>query len=106
MFKLTTSNNTHVPKRPVREGYPDHEATIPDICIINQTNYNSAIILNSKMLRQALLADTEVTKQLLGIEVSDIHAPKAPRTLTVKKKTSPRTSLKPITEELKEDSNE
>lgn len=104
MFKLTTSNQTPIPKRPIREGYPDNEATVPDICIINQSNINSAIILNSKILRQALLADPKVTKELLGITVTDALQVK-PKKL-VKKTPTPKTVIKAVedtTEEVAHD---
>lgn len=104
MFKLTTSNQTPIPKRPIREGYPDHEATIPDICIINQSNINSAIILNSKILRQALLADPEVTKELLGVAVTDALQAKPKK--VVKKTSTPKTIIKAVEDSTEEVSND
>jgi hypothetical protein len=100
MFKLTTSNQTPKPKRTLYEGFPDVDASVPDICIINETNINSAILLNSKMLRQALLADPNVTKQLLGIIVEDATIVK-PKKL-VKKSTQQKAVLKAIEEEADE----
>lgn len=106
MFILTTSNQTPVPKRPIREAYPDHEATVPDICILNETNINSAIVLNSKMLRQALLANQDVTKKLLGITVTDATKPVENKEVdtkkTPRKPSVPRTIIKPIEEETNE----
>lgn len=106
MFILTTSNQTPKPKHTLREGFPDVEASIPDICILNRTNINSAIVLNSKMLRQALLANPEVTKSLLGITVTDATKPventKVTTKKTPKKPSVPRTTIKPIEEDVNE----
>ena len=94
MFILTTSNQTPKPKRTLYEGLPDVDASIPNICILNETNINSAIILNSKMLREALLANPEVTKQLLGITVEDATIIKPKK--VVKKTTPPKSIIKAI----------
>lgn len=99
MFILTKSNQTPKPKRTLYEGFPDVEASIPDICIINETNINNAIILNSKMLREALLANPEATKKLLGIVVTDatVVTTKEPTVKKAPKKPStPKTIFKPI----------
>lgn len=104
MFILTTSNQTPKPKRTLYEGFPDVESSIPDICILNETNINNAIILNSKMLREALLANPEATKNLLGVVVTDATAV-APQPVTKKvpkKSSTPKTILKPIEEEANE----
>lgn len=100
MFKLSTSNNTPTPKRIIREGFPDTNATIPDICIINETNIARAVLLNSSMLRQALLADPDVTKELLGVIVTDALQVK-PKKL-VKKTSTPKTIIKAVEESTEE----
>ena len=106
MFILTTSNQTPKPKHTLYEGFPDVEASIPDICILNETNINSAIVLNSKMLRQALLVNPEVTKKLLGITVTDATKPAENKEVNTKKTprkpSVPRTIIKPIEEETNE----
>lgn len=104
MFILTTSNQTPKPKRTLYEGFPDVEASIPDICILNETNINNAIILNSKMLREALLANPEDTKKLLGVVVTDATVEAKPLTVkkAPKKPSTPKTILKPIEEEANE----
>ena len=103
MFILTTSNQTPKPKRTLYEGFPDVESSIPDICILNETNINNAIILNSKMLREALLANPEATNKLLGVVVTDATVVTKPLTVKAPKKSStPKTILKPIEEEANE----
>lgn len=71
MFLLLPSNRTPVPKKLIREAVPRKEAMQPDICILNPTNVYNAILLNSLMLREALLANPTMTKELLGVIVQD-----------------------------------
>lgn len=44
-------------------------ATIPDICILNTQNVYNAQLLNSIMLREALLANRKETENILGLVI-------------------------------------
>lgn len=102
MFILTESRHTPIPKRQIREAFPDVECSVPDICILNASNATAAILLNSKMLREALLTNPEMTKNLLGIIVTDVNAPQEKK--VIKKSTKPRVALNKIdSPEIKED---
>ena len=52
----------------IRVGLPIHTDMIPNICITCKGSYE-CINLNSNVLRQALLANVDLTKELLGLEV-------------------------------------
>ena len=54
----------------LRVGLPIQQDMVNDICICQQGSYEF-VALNSNVLRQALLANPENTKRLLGIEVKD-----------------------------------
>lgn len=56
---------------PIMLGYPEPRYQDNDICLckIGTANY---IPLNAGMLREALLSNPEMTKQLLAIEVKDV----------------------------------
>lgn len=60
---------------PVRLGLPVSLHTINDICLCCRGS-SEFIPLNAVILRDALLADPEKTKQFLGLEVKDILKPK------------------------------
>lgn len=84
MFYIRPSNETPKPKITIKEGFPDAAASIPDICIINDYNAYNSILLNSKLLREALLNSKEFLKTSLGIVVSEY----IPEKETVTKKTT------------------
>ena len=54
----------------LRIGLPIEADMVNDICICAEGSYEF-VPLNHNVLRQALLANPEITKQLLGIEVKD-----------------------------------
>jgi hypothetical protein len=99
MFLLLPSNSTPLPKKLIREAVPRKEAMQPDICILNPTNVYSAILLNSIMLREALLANPAITKELLGVIVQDALVVKETKKPIVKKpKQTKQVKLKNIDE--------
>ena len=72
-YRLELSNN--VPnaggyRNMVRVGLPDQADMVNDICIVALGSYEF-VALNRNVLRQALLANPEFNKQILGIEVKD-----------------------------------
>lgn len=69
MFKLIDSNQLPGPKKLIQAGYPDKME--PDICIYDEFNIYAFLELNSKMLREALLANPAYTLITLGIKVED-----------------------------------
>lgn len=61
----------------LRVGLPIPQDMQNDLCLCCRGSYDF-IALNISTLRQALLADPEKTRQLLGINVEDALIPKEP----------------------------
>ena len=77
MYTLKPSNQVYVPRlQPIRTGLPIPEHTHPDIALVSQHN-TEPLLLNSIMLRDALLNSPELLK-MLGLKVTKI-TPKEPK---------------------------
>ena len=55
----------------IRLGYPIIEDMRPNICICTSSSPYIYIPINANILRSALLANIDITRKLLNIEVSD-----------------------------------
>jgi hypothetical protein len=75
MYSLKHASAVPMPGRQLRVGLPIYEHTIPNIAIVSANN-SDPIHLNAMVLRAALLANPEVTEQLLGITVMDAYTRK------------------------------
>lgn len=71
MYKIKFTNEHYVgTQRPIRLGLPIYPHTVPDVCFISPNN-SDAVVLNSYILRDALL-NSEDFLASLGLKVIDL----------------------------------
>lgn len=71
-FKIVPSSSIpYAGKTYCELGYPDPAYMYNNICIVEAGNYGAVVPVNNNVLHEALLADRELTLQLLGIRVFD-----------------------------------
>jgi len=105
MYSFQRSENVPGVKQPVRMGYPEN--TYPDICLCTDTSLHNYIVLNSAILRDALLNSKQLLESM-GLKVVDVKAAQEMAKI-IKSKPKPKAKEvikevkvveKPITEEL------
>ncbi len=105
MYSFQRSENVPGVKQPVRMGYPEN--TYPDICLCTDTSLHNYIVLNSAILRDALLNSKQLLESM-GLKVVDVKAAQEMAEI-IKSKPKPKAKEvikevkvveKPITEEL------
>ncbi len=95
MYSFQRSENVPGVKQPVRMGYPEN--TYPDICLCTDTSLHNYIVLNSAMLRDALLNSKQLLESM-GLKVVDV---KAAQEMAEIIKSKPKPKAKEVIKEVK-----
>lgn len=86
MFIVDLSTRIPIAKHQIAQAYPNIQASYPDICIAN-TDSGNGILLNSIMLREALLSSKDFLQKYLGLVVEEYKEPEKPQPKKSVKKT-------------------
>lgn len=95
MYSFQRSENVPGVKQPVRMGYPEN--TYPDICLCTDTSLHNYIVLNSAILRDALLNSKQLLESM-GLKVVDV---KAAQEMAEIIKSKPKPKAKEVIKEVK-----
>jgi hypothetical protein len=96
MYKIKFTSEHYVgTQRPIRLGLPIYPHTTPDVCFVSPNN-SDAVVLNSFILRDALLNSADFLASL-GLKVIDLTTEPKQETPKVQKEPKPEPEEKPET---------